>query len=180
MINQVALTGRLTRDIEVKYTQSGTAVGTFTLAVTRRFPNKQTGERESDFVNCVIWQKSAENLAKFTHKGSLIGVQGRIQTRTYDDKDGKRVYVTEVVVEDFALLESRSTSENGASAAQNAQPSVQARAGVIMPIGSRTSHSASRRQIHQHVQRLLTHLQVTSSWTSVMMTCRSRGVQHGS
>lgn len=125
MINQVALTGRLTRDIEVKYTQSGTAVGTFTLAVTRRFPNKQTGERESDFVNCVIWQKSAENLAKFTHKGSLIGVQGRIQTRTYDDKDGKRVYVTEVVVEDFALLESRSTSENGASASQNAHHSVQ-------------------------------------------------------
>ena len=124
MLNRTVLTGRLTKEPELRATQGGTKVLPFTLAVDRQFRNKD-GEREADFIQCVIWRKSAENFAKFTHKGSLIGVQGRIQTRTYDDKDGKRVYVTEVVVEDFALLESRNASENGASAAQNAQHSVQ-------------------------------------------------------
>lgn len=110
MINQVALTGRLTRDIDLRYTQSGAAVATFTLAVDRQFTNA-AGERESDFISCVIWRKSAENLSNFTRKGSLIGVEGRIQTRTYDNAQGQRVYVTEVVVDNFALLESRATTE---------------------------------------------------------------------
>lgn len=110
MINNVSMTGRLTRDLELKYTQSGTAVGTFNLAVDRQFTNAQ-GQRETDFVNCVIWRKSAENLANFTRKGSLIGVTGRIQTRTYDNNAGQRVYVTEVVVENFALLESKATTQ---------------------------------------------------------------------
>ncbi|WP_155287550.1 single-stranded DNA-binding protein [Lacticaseibacillus zhaodongensis] len=110
MINQVALTGRLTRDIDLRYTQSGSAVATFTLAVDRQFTNA-AGERESDFISCVIWRKSAENLSNFTRKGSLIGVEGRIQTRTYDNAQGQRVYVTEVVVDNFALLESRATTE---------------------------------------------------------------------
>lgn len=110
MINSVSLTGRLTREIDLRYTQGGSAVGTFTLAVDRQFTNQQ-GERESDFINCVIWRKSAENLSNFTRKGSMIGVQGRIQTRNYENQQGQRVYVTEVVVDNFALLESRATTE---------------------------------------------------------------------
>lgn len=113
MINNVSLTGRLTRDAELKYTQGGTAVAQFTLAVSRKFTNQQ-GERESDFINCVVWRKSAENFCKFTHKGSLVGVEGHIQTRTYDNKEGQKVYVTEVVVENFALLEPKSQVANQA------------------------------------------------------------------
>ncbi len=113
MINNVSLTGRLTRDVELKYTQSGTAVAQFTLAVSRKFTNQQ-GERESDFINCVIWRKSAENFSNFTHKGSLVGVEGHIQTRTYDNQEGQKVYVTEVIVENFALLEPRSQAANQA------------------------------------------------------------------
>ena len=110
MINRAVLVGRLTRDIELKYTTSGTAVGTFNLAVNRQFTNKD-GEREADFINCVIWRKSAENLANFTHKGSLVGIEGRIQTRNYENQQGNRVYVTEVVVESFALLEPKGTEQ---------------------------------------------------------------------
>ena len=87
MINTVVLTGRLTRDVDLRYTQSGAAVGTFTLAVDRRFTNSN-GDREADFVNCVIWRKPAENLANFVHKGSLIGIEGRLQTRNYENKQG--------------------------------------------------------------------------------------------
>ncbi len=110
MINQVALTGRLTRDVDLRYTQGGAAVATFTLAVDRRFTNQQ-GERESDFINCVMWRKSAENFSNFTRKGSMVGIEGRIQTRNYENAQGQRVYVTEVVAENFALLESRATTE---------------------------------------------------------------------
>lgn len=106
MINRVVLTGRLTRDPELRYTTSGTAVVSFTLAVDRQFRN-QNGDRDADFVNCVIWRKSAENFSNFTHKGSLVGVEGRIQTRNYENQQGNRVYVTEVVVDNFALLEPR-------------------------------------------------------------------------
>lgn len=104
MINRVVLTGRLTRDVDLRYTQGGAAVATFTLAVDRRFTNQQ-GEREADFVSCVIWRKSAENFANFFHKGSLVGIEGRIQTRNYENQQGQRVYVTEVVVENFSFLE---------------------------------------------------------------------------
>ena len=125
MLNNATLTGRLTRDIELRYTQSGNAVGTFTLAVDRQFRNA-AGERDTDFINCQIWRKSAENLANFTRKGSLIGISGHIQTRTYDNKEGQRVYVTEVIVENFALLESKSQTAQGApQPGQTAQPSNQ-------------------------------------------------------
>ena len=110
MINRTTLTGRLTNDIELKYTPSGSAVGNFRLAVNRAFTNPN-GERETDFINCVVWKKTAENFANFTHKGALVGVDGRIQTRNYEDKDGKRVYVTEVVVENFALLEPKNNNQ---------------------------------------------------------------------
>lgn len=112
MINSVALTGRLTKDPELRYTQQGTAVGSFTLAVNRGFTNAQ-GEREADFINCTIWRKSAESLANFTHKGSLIGIAGRIQTRNYENKEGQRVFVTEVVVDNFALLDPKRNDDNG-------------------------------------------------------------------
>lgn len=110
MINRVVLVGRLTRDPELRTTSSGISVASFTLAVDRQYVNSQ-GERDTDFISCVIWRKAAENFCNFTSKGSLVGIDGRIQTRTYDDKDGKRVYVTEVIVDNFALLESRKDRE---------------------------------------------------------------------
>lgn len=112
MINSVTLTGRLGKDVELKYTESGLAVASGTLAVSRRFQTKN-GEREVDWINFVIWRKSAENFANFTHKGSLVGIDGRIQTRNYENKQGQRVYVTEVVVDNFALLEPRRNDING-------------------------------------------------------------------
>ena len=110
MINNVTLVGRLTKDVDLRYTSTGTAVGTFSLAVNRQFTN-QTGEREADFISCVIWRKSAENFANFTRKGSLVGITGRIQTRNYDNQQGQRVYVTEVVADSFTLLEPKQTTE---------------------------------------------------------------------
>ena len=110
MIINVVLVGRMTRDAELRYTPSNQAVATFTLAVNRNFKN-QNGEREADFINVVIWRQQAENLANWAKKGALIGVTGRIQTRSYDNQQGQRVYVTEVVAESFQLLESRTARE---------------------------------------------------------------------
>lgn len=109
MINNVVLVGRLTKDPDLKYTGSGTAVATFTLAVNRNFTN-QSGEREADFINCVIWRKPAETLANYAKKGVLIGVTGRIQTRSYDNQQGQKVYVTEVIADNFQLLESKNSN----------------------------------------------------------------------
>lgn len=110
MINNVVLVGRLTKDPDLRYTANGTGVATFTLAVNRNFTN-QDGNREADFINCVIWRKSAETLANYARKGTLLGVTGRIQTRNYENQQGQRVYVTEVAAEGFQLLESRNTNE---------------------------------------------------------------------
>ena len=110
MLNRTVLTGRLTDDPELRYTNQGTAVVTFRLAVTRQFRN-QDGSRDADFINCVVWRKSAENFANFTHKGSLVGIDGRLSTRNYENKQGQKVYVTEVTVENFALLESRKDNQ---------------------------------------------------------------------
>lgn len=118
MINRSVLVGRLTRDVDLRYTANGTAVATFTVAVNRQFTNAN-GEREADFINCVIWRKSAENFSNFTHKGSLVGIDGRIQTRNYENQQGQRVYVTEVVVENFALLEPKSANNNHPSQNNN-------------------------------------------------------------
>lgn len=106
MLNRVVLVGRLTKDPDLRYTASGVAVANFTIAVNRPFSNQQ-GEREADFINCVIWRKPAENLANYMSKGSLIGVDGRIQTRSYDNQEGKRVYVTEIAADSVQFLESR-------------------------------------------------------------------------
>jgi single-strand DNA-binding protein len=104
MMNRTVLVGRLTKDPELRFTPSGVANCTFTLAVNRSFKNAQ-GETEADFINCVVWRKPAENVANFLKKGSLAGVDGRIQTRSYEGQDGKRVYVTEVVAESVQFLE---------------------------------------------------------------------------
>ena len=109
MMNRVILVGRLTKDPDLRYTPSGVPVATFTLAVNRTFSNQQ-GEREADFINCVVWRKPAENVANFLKKGSLAGVDGRIQTRNYEGQDGKRVYVTEIVAESVQFLEPRSSN----------------------------------------------------------------------
>ena len=138
MLNSVSLTGRLTRDADLRYTQSGTAVGSFTLAVDRKFKSKN-GERETDFVNCQIWRKSADNFANFTHKGALVGIEGHIQTRTYDNAQGQKVFVTEVIVENFALLESRQTSQNSPKSQQTANASATATTNA-----SQTTPNASR------------------------------------
>ncbi|MBF0776233.1 single-stranded DNA-binding protein [Streptococcus azizii] len=110
MINNVVLVGRMTRDAELRYTPSNQAVATFTLAVNRNFKN-QNGEREADFINVVIWRQQAENLANWAKKGALVGITGRIQTRNYENQQGQRVYVTEVVADNFQLLESRTARE---------------------------------------------------------------------
>ena len=104
MINNTVLVGRMVRDAELRYTPSNQAVATFSLAVNRNFKS-QNGEREADFINCVIWRQQAENLANWAKKGALIGITGRIQTRSYENQQGQRVYVTEVVAENFQLLE---------------------------------------------------------------------------
>lgn len=106
MMNSICLVGRLTKNVELRYTPSNVAVATFTLAVNRTFKN-ENGEREADFINCVMWRQQAENLASWAKKGALIGITGRIQTRSYDNQQGQRVYVTEVVAEQFQLLESK-------------------------------------------------------------------------
>lgn len=110
MINSVCLVGRLTRDPELKYTGNNIAVASFSLAVNRNFKDAN-GERETDFINCVIWRQQAENLANWAKKGALIGITGRIQTRSYENQQGQRVYVTEVVAENFQMLESRAARE---------------------------------------------------------------------
>ncbi len=109
MMNRVVLVGRLTKDPDLRYTPNGVAVATFTLAVNRPF-SSQSGEREADFINCVVWRKPAENVANFLKKGSLAGVDGRIQTRNYEGQDGKRVYVTEVQAESVQFLEPKNSS----------------------------------------------------------------------
>ena len=117
MINNVTLIGRLTKDVELKYTPANQAVAQFTLAVNRTFKNAN-GERETDFINCVIWRQAAENFVNWVKKGALIGITGRIQTRNYENQQGQRVYITEVVAENFQMLESRNQQQGQ----QQAQP----------------------------------------------------------
>src|SRR6056297_906623 len=100
MINRTILVGRLTKEPEIRYTESNKAVAKFTLAVNRPF-----AENKADFIQCVVWEKKAENLVKFVHKGSLVGVEGRIETGYYDNKEGVRVYTTEVVCDSVQFLE---------------------------------------------------------------------------
>jgi single-strand DNA-binding protein len=113
MLNRVILIGRLTRDPELRYTPSGVAVAQFTLAVDRPFTSN-VGERVADFIPIVTWRQLAETCANYLHKGRLAAVEGRIQVRSYENNEGRRVYVTEVVAENVRFLES-SKRENGNS-----------------------------------------------------------------
>lgn len=111
MINNLTLVGRLTREAELKYTHSGTAVATFNLAVERPYQKAQ-GKKETDFINCVVWKGTAEALSNYTSKGSLIGLTGRIQTRSYENNEGRKVYVTEVIAENIKFLEPKRTNQS--------------------------------------------------------------------
>ena len=122
MINNVVLVGRLTRDPELRYTPSNVAVATFSLAVNRNFKN-QAGDYEADFISCIMWRQQAENFANWLKKGALVGITGRIQTRSYDNQQGQRVYVTEVVAESFQILEKKDNSANNASMENQIPPS---------------------------------------------------------
>lgn len=108
-MNKAFLIGRLTRDPELRYSSSNAAIVNFSIAIDRQYTNNQ-GQRETDFINIVAFQKQAENIKKYLTKGSLVAVDGRIQTRNYEDKDGKRVYVTEVVADRVQFLNSKSDS----------------------------------------------------------------------
>lgn len=112
MLNKVILIGRTTRDVDFRRTSSGTPVATFTLALDNRFVLKD-GKPTTDFINCVAWNKTAETMEKYVKKGAMIAVEGRIQTRNYENKDGNKVYVTEVVCENMRMLDTRTSSNNG-------------------------------------------------------------------
>ncbi len=105
-MNKAFLIGRLTRDVEMRTATSGTLIANFSLAVNRNFTNAD-GEREADFINCIAFNKTGENIAKYTHKGSQLAVGGRIQTRNYDASDGTKRYVTEVIVDEFSFLDKK-------------------------------------------------------------------------
>ncbi|MBP1309112.1 single-strand DNA-binding protein [Paenibacillus sp. 1182] len=115
MLNRVILIGRLTKEPELRYTPSGVAVTQFTLAVDRPFTS-QGGEREADFLPIVTWRQLAETVANYTHKGNLVAVEGRVQVRNYENNEGKRVYVTEIVADNVRFLEGKRNSEGGNSA----------------------------------------------------------------
>lgn len=118
-MNKAILIGRLTRDPEVRYTSSNRAVCQFSIAIDRPFTNQQSGQREADFINVVVWDKRAENVGKYMSKGRLVAVEGRIQTRNYENNEGKKVYVTEVVADNVQFLESKNAVNNNASTFDN-------------------------------------------------------------
>lgn len=124
MLNRVVLVGRLTKDPELKYTQSGIAVTRFTLAVNRPFRNGE-GDQEADFINCVAWRKQAENTANFLRKGSLTGIDGRIQTSNFEGQDGKRVFMTEIVADSIQFLEPKNSRSDSPQNSQNQQQGYQ-------------------------------------------------------
>ena len=138
-MNKVVLIGRLTRDPELRYTGNNIPSATFSIAVNRNFTN-QAGERDADFINIVVWRKQAENCKNYLTKGSQVAIEGRIQSRSYDGQDGKKVYVTEVVADNVEFLGSRNSSGNSnnmsGSADYNAGPSPYDFGGAPEPKGT--------------------------------------------
>ena len=120
-MNKVFLIGRLTRDPELRYTGNNTPVASFSLAVNRNFTNQQ-GEREADFFNITVWRKQAENVKNYLSQGSQVAVEGRLQTRNYEDKDGQKRYVTEVVADNVEFLGSKNSSNNSSNGSNNEEP----------------------------------------------------------
>lgn len=111
MINSVVLVGRLTKEVNLRKTGAGNSIASFSLAVNRRFV--QNNEQSADFINCVAWRQQADFLAQYTKKGTQIGLEGRIQTRSYDDSAGRKIFVTEVIADNVVILESKKDSNNG-------------------------------------------------------------------
>ena len=120
-MNKVFLIGRLTRDPELRYTGSNTPVATFSIAINRNFTNS-AGEREADFINIVVWRKQAENVKNYLQQGSQVAIDGRIQTRNYEDKEGQKRYVTEVVADNVEFLGSKNSANNSNTKANNDEP----------------------------------------------------------
>lgn len=116
MINNCILIGRMVRNAELRRTQQGDAVASFTLAVNRNYTTRD-GQQQADFINCIVWKKQAENVDKYCSKGSLVGVEGRIQTRSYENNQGQRVNVVEVVCDSVQFLETK--KENKSTNEQN-------------------------------------------------------------
>ena len=126
-INHVTLVGRLVRDVELRKTNSSTSVCSFTVAVDRRFKSQQPGAQDADFISCIAWRQSAEFLARYGSKGAIVSVEGRIQTRNYDNASGQKVYVTEVVADSVQLISNRSnTSASEPAMNQTFTPSADA------------------------------------------------------
>ncbi len=121
-MNKAILIGRLTRDPELRYTSSNRAVCQFTVAIDRPFTNQSTGQREADFINVVAWDKTGENIGKYMTKGRLIAVEGRIQTRNYENNEGRKVYVTEVIASNVQFLESRNAAANNSEVNDMPEP----------------------------------------------------------
>lgn len=123
MLNSVSLVGRLTDDPNLRYTSTGKAVANFRLAIQRPFKN-QNGDYEADFINCVVWNKQAENLAQYMNKGSTIAVSGSLQSRSYENQNGQKVYVTEVLVNNVSFIQSKKNNNqnNGYQNNQNVWP----------------------------------------------------------
>ncbi|HAR6276288.1 single-stranded DNA-binding protein [Staphylococcus pseudintermedius] len=111
MLNRVVLVGRLTKDPEFRTTQSGVEVATFTLAVNRNYKNKN-GEQQADFINCIVFRKQAENVNNYLNKGNLAGVDGRLQSRSYENQEGRRIFVTEVICDNVQFLESKNNNQS--------------------------------------------------------------------
>ena len=122
MINNVTLIGRLTRDAELRYTPNNIATAQFNIACNRNFKNAND-EYDADFINCVMWREQAERFCNWTRKAMLVGIVGRIQTRSYENQQGQRVYVTEVVAESFQVLEKRDNTANQNSMTEQMPPS---------------------------------------------------------
>ena len=120
-MNKVFLIGRLTRDPELRYTGSNTPVATFSIAINRNFTNS-AGEREADFINIVVWRKQAENVKNYLQQGSQVAIDGRIQSRSYEDKEGQKRYVTEVVADNVEFLGSKNSANNSDSKKDNNEP----------------------------------------------------------
>ncbi|EGQ3725987.1 single-stranded DNA-binding protein [Staphylococcus pseudintermedius] len=124
MINRVVLVGRLTKDPEFRTTQSGVEVATFTLAVNRNYKNKN-GEQQADFINCIVFRKQAENVNNYLNKGNLAGVDGRLQSRSYENQEGRRVFVTEVVCDSVQFLEPKNNTQSNNQPQQRGQAPAQ-------------------------------------------------------
>lgn len=122
-MNQVILIGRLTKKAELRYTQSNIAVGTTTIAVNR--PRQKDKEQEADFINIKVWGKQAENIHKYLNKGSLIAVDGRIQTGSYTNQEGEKRYITEVVANNVQFLESRKSEQVTKKGAETTEDNIQ-------------------------------------------------------